>query len=92
MRALSSALLALGFLHVSGITVPKRSGKYCQNNGVIVVYDQIGEPWIIRCQHLGDREMDALIREHGIVEAFVHVPHSNDGGAYLRNHKPSVDA
>ncbi len=55
------------------------------NNGVSVIYDERGRPWIKR----GDVDL----HEFGLnpfSNRGAHVPHSNDGGNFVRNVMPGL--
>ena len=54
------------------------------NNGVTVVYDENGEPWI---KH-GRLWLEGLKPE--LLERGAHVPHSNDGGHFVREILPTL--
>ena len=47
------------------------------NNGLISVYDENGEAWLIPWQELPEGEKDKLIGEYGLNEGG-YVPHSHD--------------
>ena len=55
------------------------------NNGVLVVYDETGWPWIRR-NYLSDvekREFDSLVNTASLKRG-AYVPHSNDGGKHIQ--------
>ena len=101
MNKLATALLALGFIPVLGTTEACGHERYLVNrgapkkfdvhNGVIVVYDEIGVPWIATQANISIRQMRELAREHRIIDG-AYVPHSNDGGRFIRGNVPSVSA
>lgn len=94
MDPLITALQLLGFISVLGTeqagfhgqvdrVVRDHSRKHDQNNGVVVVYDQSGAPWIVRCIDLNEGELAKLVRDFDLKEG-APVPHSNDGGDFFR--------
>lgn len=102
MTPLVKTLNSLGFFPVLG-TVERAGGessvvqigapKRCDhNNGVVVVYDDGGVPWIISVANITISQITALVRDHGLSDKPAYVPHSNDGGRFLRGHLPSVSA
>jgi hypothetical protein len=96
---LSQNLLNFGFTSVLGtIEYPGMSAhfvhvgeplKYDTNNGMVVVYDEEGRPWITTMDDPRLEYADELgnfanmMRSFG-VERGAYVPHSNDGGYYQR--------
>ncbi len=89
---LSQVLLAHKFMPVQGTTekvgVEKKTVSkgapftWDTNNGVSVVYDENGHPWIVRGEFNPRRlymsyKVDLLTRG-------AYVPHSNDGGQYIQ--------
>jgi hypothetical protein len=100
---LSHQLLDLGFFSALGTTehagprsveiVVKRGTPATTdyNNGVLVIYDEVGRPWI-RHYDLDD-ETDRAIRQLQIHHKMRHgatVPHSNDGGYFVREVLPTL--
>jgi len=93
---LSRKLLDLGFFSALGTTqhfaggegLVERGTPYTtdQNNGVVVVYDEKGWPWIVSASEYTDasrRYLGDEVMNHG-----AHVPHSNDGGHFVRDVLP----
>jgi hypothetical protein len=100
MGSLTAALLELGFTPVLGTAEADGNGaknpvhrgapkKHDCNNGVAVVYDEAGAPWIVSMADLSVRDLLALVREHGLQDG-AYVPHSNDGGRFISGRIPSV--
>jgi hypothetical protein len=56
-----------------------------QNNGVVVVYDEEGRPWIIRRTEAIDLLIETFCRDFGLQRG-AYVPHSNDGGKFIKQH------
>jgi hypothetical protein len=54
------------------------------NNGVLVVYDELGRPWILHHSQ-GAEEAKEKLRDFYPLKRGAHVPHSNDGGNFVRN-------
>ena len=90
---LSHQLLDLGFFSALGTTEHAGGGRdgflvkrgtpntFDGNNGVSVVYDEAGCPWILR----GSPTLDmwkTLVVPFALKRG-AHVPHSNDGGAFV---------
>ena len=98
-QKLSLTLLDLGFFSALGtseysVTHEKNYVKrgtantYDSNNGVMVIYDEEGRPWICSTGYLTDRDMDEL---HGhSLKRGAWVPHSNDGGEFVREILPKL--
>ena len=96
---LSHNLMDLGFFSALGTSehpamerqeTHVKRGKpntYDSNNGVTVVYDEEGRPWIIRSVPLFSEEVRIILRnlKHG-----AYVPHSNDGGNFVLNILPTL--
>lgn len=90
---LSHMLLDLGFFSALGTT--ERSGgspdgfhverktpnTWDYNNGVTVVYDEAGRPWIIPGEYVTD-EIRAELKQFDLKRG-AYVPHSNDGGHFI---------
>ena len=86
---LSHKLIDLGFFSVLGTTehagggrdgflVKRGTPNTCDyNNGVSVIYDETGRPWIFRGS-LGSDMVASFNLKRG-----AHVPHSNDGGHFV---------
>ncbi len=101
---LSHELIDLGFFSAlgtsehpggmkgEGVYVKRRSpNTYDSNNGVIVIYDENGRPWIIRDYNdliLGNRILK-VIHEHDLKRG-AYVPHSNDGGHFVDKVLPNL--
>lgn len=96
---LSCALLGLGFFSVLGTTehaggsgqevIVKRGTPFTwdYNNGVTVVYDEEGRPWIRRGS-VGSEEIATL--PPCTINPGAYVPHSNDGGYFVREVLPNL--
>lgn len=54
-----------------------------QNNGVVVVYDEEGRPWIIRRNREVDLIIETFCRDFKLQRG-AYVPHSNDGGLFVK--------
>lgn len=92
---LSHVLLDLGFFSAlgtsehpgmmnEGVHVKRGTPNTCyDNNGVTVVYDEVGRPWIMRNAKITP-EIQRAIRASSPLERGAYVPHSNDGGWFLR--------
>ena len=86
---LSHKLIDLGFFSVlgtiehagggrDGFLVKRGTPNTCDyNNGVSVIYDETGRPWIFRGS-LGSDMVTSFNLKRG-----AHVPHSNDGGHFV---------
>jgi len=99
---LSHELIDLGFFSAlgtsehpggmkgEGVHVKRGSpNTHESNNGVIVVYDERGHPWIIRDYNdliLGSRIL-MVVHGHDLKRG-AYVPHSNDGGHFVREILP----
>ena len=96
MGKLSHALIDLGFFSALG-TLEYFDGRvsdshvergepntWDSNNGVTVIYDEVGRPWIVRNEVPEDikRGISSLIRTCGL-KVGGYVPHSNDGGRFV---------
>jgi hypothetical protein len=101
---LSHMLIDLGFFSALGTlervgpgmgdwNVVKRGepNTYGSNNGVTVVYDENGRPWIARAVELVSvrGELRNTLLEHNARHG-VYVPHSNDGGYFVRETLPQL--
>lgn len=67
---------------------PEDAGKYNSNNGILVVYDEVGDPFVVpyrvlERQGFSDDQVHKLLIDMGFVRSCVYVPHSNDGGAFI---------
>lgn len=90
---LSHTLLDLGFFSALGTIehdagrpdhVPRgKDNTFDSNNGVTVVYDEVGRPWIIQTSRFTAEVSTALNREFSLQRG-AYVPHSNDGGHFVR--------
>ncbi len=65
---------------------------YDMNNGVTVVYDEEGRPWIRRW---GDNDGVTARLFEGVIHTYslergAYVPHSNDGGWFVRKVIPNL--
>jgi hypothetical protein len=99
---LSHKLLDLGFFSAlgtaerRGMTDERLVGRdqpfrIDSNNGVLVVYDEEGRPWVALDSR--DDEKRAGLRELNSefeLQIGAYVPHSNDGGQFLRHTLPSL--
>lgn len=72
-------------------------GKFGSNNGILVVYDEVGDPLVVpikelmRCGIMYDGAYRMLL-EAGFEHASVYVPHSNDGGVWVMKMWPAAFA
>ena len=90
---LSHTLLDLGFFLALGTSEHPATTKeeihvghgtpntFDSNNGVMVVYDEMGRPWILRNNHVPD-EFVRKVQEYCLKRG-AYVPHSNDGGHFI---------
>lgn len=67
---------------------PEDASKFGSNNGILVVYDEVGDPFVVPFQELqrhGISTADAFhkLRAAGFEGSYVYVPHSNDGGSFV---------
>jgi hypothetical protein len=94
MGKLSHTLIDYGFFSALGTT--EREGlpgqriiergtpkTWDRNNGVFVVNDEIGRPWIVRVSITSIDIIETLNREFPLQQG-ANVPHSNDGGHFVR--------
>ncbi len=100
MTSLIQQLLALGFIPAINTSeagfhgrltsvregIPNRFGR---NNGVVAVYDEQGRPWVALASTIDEEELERFLAEYNFPNG-VYVPHSNDGGAFIRGRMPSV--
>jgi hypothetical protein len=99
---LSIILLELGLLSALGTTEfsgdehrivrrKKTPNSYNTRNGVLVVYDEEGRPWIARDEQ--NRELalklQTLVTEYNLKHGG-YVPHSNDGGQFVVGVLPTL--
>lgn len=69
-----------------------RPFAYDTNNGVVVVYDEDGRPWIAHSGDLCTTEdlfMEQVVVRHSLRRG-AYVPHSNDGGHFVRSILPTL--
>jgi len=68
--------------------------KYDHNNGVMVVYDEGGRPWILQVSRIEDTTrryaVMVLLREEYGLKHGAYVPHSNDGGFFIHEIVPNL--
>jgi hypothetical protein len=93
-KVLSEKLRALGFLPVLG-TTEMAGGRECvvgrgdpfscdSNNGVFVVYDEDGSPWLSRStRRIWERFFLVVAVD---LRRGAYVPHSNDGGTFFHKY------
>lgn len=67
---------------------PEDAGKFGSNNGILVVYDEVGDPFVVPFRELqrhGISPADTAhkLRAAGFEASYVYVPHSNDGGSFV---------
>ena len=98
MGKLSITLLEMGFFsalgtteHPGGMAVEShyvrrgRPNTWDSNNGVTVVYDELGKPWITRRgREISNHEFDEKILFAYNPKRGAYVPHSNDGGQFVQ--------
>jgi len=101
MGKLSYNLIDLGFFSALGTSehpgmmseevYVKRgtANTYDSNNGVMVVYDEEGRPWILQYSLVTDKVMEKLRREYSLKHG-AYVPHSNDGGHFVHEALPEL--
>lgn len=103
-KKLSHLLMELGFFSALGTVEFNRVSPddydfikrgtrftYGSNNGVTAIYDEDGRPWIIRnemAQHVA-QELAVARRDYNL-RIGAYVPHSNDGGNFVRAILPSL--
>lgn len=101
-KILSRDLLELGFFSALGTVQFSKVGSlggfvktgvvntYDYNNGVYVIYDEKGLPWVKHYENLGaDGEVVFLIRKYDL-RCGASVPHSNDGGWFMLKVLPTL--
>ena len=99
-KKLSHSLLDLGFFcalgtseHPPGYRKEEKHvkrGTPCtcdQNNGVFVIYDDEGRPWIKLVRDVTDevRETVWALHDEFCIKQGAYVPHSNDGGHFVHS-------
>lgn len=97
MGKLSHELIDLGFFSALGTSEHPgfcREGQhvrrgtpntYDSNNGVSVVFDEEGRPWIVVNRNMNDEtapKLTEILHEYGVKRG-AYVPHSNDGGHFV---------
>ncbi len=99
-KKLSHTLINLGFVCALGTTehiggsaresiVKAGTPSTCDyNNGTNVVYDEEGRPWVMH----GSKMTDAILHELRTypLQRGAYVPHSNDGGYFMRKVLPTL--
>jgi len=104
VKLLSESLLELGFFSALG-TCEFPGGDYNpeyvgggtpqtwdENNGVMVIYDEEGRPWITCSRKLDECVMgilDTMKAQHNLRRG-AGVPHSNDGGYFVNKILPTL--
>jgi hypothetical protein len=101
---LSHRLMDNGFFSALGTTeivggspkIVKRGQSHSldHNNGVQVIYDEEGRPWIKRSEDINQSQLDAIFRgmsiwKYGMTIGAM-VPHSNDGGHFVLEILPAL--
>ena len=84
-RKLSHVLLDSGFLPM--FSFPTKWGtpfSWDYNNGITVVYDEMGRPWVIQGRDLLEKVERNLIREFSLLRG-AFVPNSSDGGKFAHD-------
>ena len=84
----------LGSLETIGMQRQSRVEKgsslsWDYNNGVYVVYDDAGDPWVVLGRLMRSEALDRINRTvydetGGNLRKGAYVPHSNDGGVWIR--------
>lgn len=71
------------------VVVAKREAKltFDTNNGVMAVYDEDGQPWLLTLDRITP-EIAEWLKTSELTRG-AYVPHSNDGGHYIRQQFPS---
>lgn len=101
---IASKLLDLGFFCAFGTTETVASSLILvnrgqplttsRNNGVLVVYDEDGRPWIMRVSKFTNGKDLALFgfahENHLTFKPGAYVPHSNDGGHFVLEILPTL--
>lgn len=95
-QKLSHALLDSGFFPAFGTREKKGTNPtsypvkwgtpffWDYDDGVVVVYDEIGRPWIIQGHDLSEKAEKDLIGEFSLRRG-ASVPHSKDGGKFVND-------
>ena len=88
LKSLSQTLIDLGFFCALGTVEAEGDKVICgvpgtrdYNNGVHVVYDEQGRPWILQGRGMTDAKKAELSSYNLGWGAYV--PHSNDGGHFV---------
>lgn len=81
---------ALGTLQNNGSVVKRgRPLTYDYNNGVHVIYDQQGWPWIVHRSQTSGELIAELVIDYALMQG-AFVPHSNDGGKFILQTLPEL--
>jgi len=72
-----------GFCEEEVYVVRKTPRTYDSNNGVVVIYDEAGRPWIMAAKEIAAHAVYKLIEEFDLKRG-AYVPHSNDSGHFVR--------
>lgn len=104
MGKLSHNLIDLGFFSVLGTSehpgfckeevyvVRGEPRTFDTNNGVVVIYDEDGRPWVMAAKNVVgvvSHGVQKLIVEFNIKRG-AYVPHSNDSGHFVREVIPTL--
>lgn len=78
------------------LRAPRFAGRYDYNNGMVVVYDEGGNPFVclsdeLRRHGVNASAIGAILQDAGFV-CGAYVPHSNDGGAWAARKWPEAFA
>lgn len=104
-RKLSHELIDLGFFSALGTTehngprgqeiIVKRgmANTWDINNGVLAIYDEVGRPWIGYGANilLNEGQQVRIVLQMQFTARGAHVPHSNDGGYFVREVLPTLE-
>lgn len=63
-------------------SAPNMAKRYDTNNGMLVIYDETGAPWVAAVEEVSRSTLDRLIEAHSL-RLGAYVPCSNDNGAFL---------
>lgn len=63
---------------------------YDYNNGAWAVYDELGRPWIIYRESWHTGKMNLICELFPDLRRGAYVPHSNDGGEFMRKTLPTL--
>ena len=67
--------------------------RWDENNGVVVIYDKEGRPWIMTSKLIKEKDIDykigKLISDHHVKRG-AFVPFSNDGGWFVGSILPTL--